>query len=95
MPKTDSLISLPMFAKYSRMRLDQIPMTRLLLNLNEPENREHTKFLRDALQTVLENEGLKDQYTIFAFQDILDNSENVSAAQLFILELTFPHHSIG
>jgi len=67
MPKTDSLISLPMYAKYSRLRLDQIPMTRLLLDLHDNFNTSHIKFLKDNLQTVLEAEGLKDQYTIFAF----------------------------
>ena len=78
MPKTDGLISLPMYAKYSRLRLDQIPMTRLLLDMHEPYNRDHIKFLKDSMQTILESEGLKDQYTIFAFQDILDNSVKVS-----------------
>ena len=78
MPKTDALISLPMFAKYSRSRLDEIPMIKLLINMKEPENRDHIKYLRDTLQEVLEAEGLKDQFTIFNFQDILDNSKKVS-----------------
>lgn len=78
MPKTDGLISLPMYAKYSRLRLDQIPMTRLLLDMHEPYNRDHIKFLKDSMQTILEFEGLKDQYTIFTFNDILDNSVKVS-----------------
>ena len=49
MPKTDGLISLPMYAKYSRLRLDQIPMTRLLLDMREPYNRDHIKFLKDSM----------------------------------------------
>ena len=73
MPKTDALISLPMFAKYAKMRVDQIPMTRLLLDMHEPYNRSHIKHLKDSMQSLLDNEGLKDQYTIFAYQDIIDN----------------------
>ena len=48
LPKTDALISLPMFAKYSGLRLDQIPMTRLLVDLHEPYNLSHIKFLKDS-----------------------------------------------
>ena len=88
MPKTDGLISLPMYAKYSRLRLDQIPMTRLLLDMHEPYNREHIKFLKDSVQTILESEGLKDQYTIFAFNDILDNSVKVSC-QTILMQIDF------
>ena len=82
MPKTDSLISLPMYAKYSRKQMDQIPMTRLMIDLHEPSNTKHIKQLKDAMQSVLDNEGLKDQYSIFAYQDILDNSTNVSITSL-------------
>ena len=78
LPKTDAVISLPMFAKYSGLRIDQIPMTRLLLDLHEPYNLSHIKFLKDSFQSLLETEGLKDQYTLFAFQDILDNAQKVS-----------------
>jgi hypothetical protein len=77
MAKTDALISLPMYAKYAKLRLDQIPMVRLLLDMHEPSNREHIKILKDQMQTILDNEGLKDQYTTFAYQDILDNSSKV------------------
>ena len=49
MPKTDALISLPMFAKYSRLRLDQIPMTRLLLDLHDPYDRNALKLIKDSL----------------------------------------------
>ena len=89
MPKTDGLISLPMYAKYSRLRLDQIPMTRLLLDMQEPYNRDHIKFLKDSMQTILESEGLKDQYTIFAFNDILDNSVKVSETAAMLLQMNF------
>lgn len=78
MAKTDALISLPMYAKYAKLRLDQIPMIRLLIDMHEPSNKTHVKFLKDAMQTLLDNEGLKDQYTTFAYQDVLDNSSKVS-----------------
>ena len=48
LPKTDAVISLPMFAKYSGLRVDQIPMTRLLIDLHEPYNNSHIKFLKDS-----------------------------------------------
>ena len=54
MTKTDSVISLPMYAKYSRLNLDQIPMTRLLLNMHEPDNHDHIKHLKDSLVKILE-----------------------------------------
>lgn len=60
MAKTDSVISIPMFAKYARLNLDQVPMTRLLLDMHEPYNNEHIKHLKDNLQSILEAEGLKD-----------------------------------
>lgn len=79
--KTDALISLPMYAKYAKLRIDQIPMTRLLLDMHEPYNRSHIKFLKDSIQSLLDSDGLKDQYKIFAYQDILDNSSKVSSLQ--------------
>jgi hypothetical protein len=53
-------------------------MTRLLLDMHEPYNRSHIKFLKDSMQSLLDNDGLKDQYTIFAYHDVLDNSSKVS-----------------
>ena len=49
MPKTDSLISIPMYAKYARKHLDQIAMTRLMIDLHEPSNTKHIKQLKDAM----------------------------------------------
>ena len=49
--------------------------------MHEPYNRDHIKFLKDSMQTILESEGLKDQYSLFAFNDILDNSIKVSDQQ--------------
>lgn len=85
MAKTDALISLPMYAKYAKLRLDQIPMIRLLIDMHEPSNKTHVKFLKDAMQTLLDNEGLKDQYTTFAYQDVLDNSSKA----MHTLEMIF------
>ena len=47
--KTDSLINLPIFAKYAKLRFDQIPMKRLLVKLHEPENVAHIKKMKDLL----------------------------------------------
>ena len=49
--------------------------------MHEPYNRDHIKFLKDSMQTILESEGLKDQYSLFTFNDILDNSIKVSDQQ--------------
>lgn len=56
-------------------------MTRLLLDMKEPSNRSHIKFLKDSMQSLLDGEGLKDQYTIFAYQEVLDNTSKVSSSQ--------------
>ena len=56
-----------MYAKYAKLRIDQIPMTKLLLDMREPYNRSHIKILKDSMQSLLDREGLKDYYTIFAF----------------------------
>ncbi len=47
MAKTDALISLPMYSKYAKLRIDQIPMVRLLLDMHEPSNKSHIKILKD------------------------------------------------
>ena len=67
-----------MYAKYAKLRIDQIPMTKLLLDMREPSNRSHIKLLKDSMQSLLDREGLKDYYTIFAYQDVLDNTSKVS-----------------
>ena len=49
-PFQDALISIPMYAKYARLRLDQVPMNKLAIRLKDPTNKNHIKFLRDAFQ---------------------------------------------
>ena len=61
---------MPIFAKYAKMRFDQIPMKRLLLKLHEPDNPAHIKKIKDLITSVLDSEGLKDSYEIFIYQDI-------------------------
>ena len=53
--KTDSIINLPIFAKYAKMRFDQIPMKRLLLKLHEPDNPAHIKKIKDLITSVLDS----------------------------------------
>ena len=60
LPYQDGLISIPMYAKYARLRLDQVPMEKLAIKLKDPTNKSHIKFLKDALQQTLEQEGFKD-----------------------------------
>ena len=59
-PYQDALTSIPMYAKYARLRIDQVPMSRLLIKLKDQSNKAHIKFLKDSLQRVLEQEGLRD-----------------------------------
>jgi len=67
-----SLASLPLFAKYSRIRMSEIPMAKLLIKLKEPQNRDHIKNLKDAMTNSLEADGLKDKFTIWSYMDVLD-----------------------
>ena len=76
----DMLLSLPMYAKYARLRIKQIPMERLLLKLKEPENREHIKFLKDAISTTLDRVGMKDKYAVWSHQDMQDTTREVSSS---------------
>jgi len=72
--RQDQLISMPMFAKYARLRLKQVPMNRLLIKLKEPANKEHIKFLKDAITNNLDRLGLKDKFEIWSYQDMLRTS---------------------
>lgn len=67
--------SIPVFGKFSRMRMDEIPMIRLHIFLKEPFNRQHIKFLKDSITRSLDKMGLKDNYEVWSFQDLLDNSK--------------------
>ena len=78
MGRQTSVASLPLFAKYARVRLSEIPMSKLLIKLKEPENRVHLKHLKDAMQNSMEEDGLKDCFTIWSYIDVLDNASNVS-----------------
>jgi ABC-type antimicrobial peptide transport system permease subunit len=81
----DLLLSLPMYAKYARLRIKQIPMERLLLKLKEPENREHIKFLKDAISTTLDRVGMKDKYAVWSHHDMQDTTREAE----FTLETIF------
>lgn len=39
--------------------------------------------MKDSIQNALELEGYKDQFTIWSYQDILENSKNVSYLETF------------
>lgn len=72
------LSGLPMWSKMSRLKIDELPMIRLHILLKEPSNREHIKFLKDSITNSLNKLGLKDNYEIWSYQDLLDNTHNVS-----------------
>jgi hypothetical protein len=67
--------SLPVWSKFSRLRMDETPMTRLHILLKEPFNRQHIKFLKDSITRSLDKMGLKDNYEIWSYLDLLDNTE--------------------
>lgn len=66
--------SLPLWSKFSRKRMDELPMTRLQILLKEPFNRQHIKFLKDSVTRALDKMGMKDSYEIWSYQDLLDNT---------------------
>jgi len=67
-----------MWSKYSRLRIDEIPMMRLHILLKEPQNRDYIKFLKDSITNSLNNIGQKDSYEIWSYQDLLDEKHQVS-----------------
>lgn len=77
--RQDQLISLPMYAKYARLRLRQIPMNRLLIKLREPGNKDHIKFLKDAITNNLDRTGLKDKFEIWSYQDMIATSSDAAS----------------
>jgi hypothetical protein len=83
--RLDMIISLPMYAKYARLRLKQIPMERLLIKLKEPNNREHIKFLKDAISNTLDRVGMKDKYSVWSHKDLQD----ITLEAEFTLETIF------
>jgi hypothetical protein len=69
-----------MWSKLSRLRIDELPMIKLHILLKEPTNREHIKFLKDSITNSLNKLGLKDNYEIWSYQDLLDDTHQVSEA---------------
>ena len=67
-----------MWSKLSRLRIDELPMIKLHILLKEPTNREHIKFLKDSITNSLNKLGLKDNYEIWSYQDLLDDTHQVS-----------------
>ena len=79
----DSLLSLPMYAKYAKLRFEQIPFSKLLISLKDKNNKAHYKFIEDAIKTTLEQDGLKDQYKIWSYANYIDSTVNVSDYSCF------------
>ncbi len=76
--KMSMLGSLPLWSKFSRLRVDDIPMIRLHILLKEPFNRQHIKFLKDSITRSLDKMGLQNNYEVWSFLDLLDNTSQVS-----------------
>lgn len=53
-------------------------MIKLHILLKEPSNREHIKFLKDSITNSLNKLGLKDNYEVWSYQDLLDDTHQVS-----------------
>lgn len=68
------LSSLPLFSKFSRLRIDEIPMIRLHIKLSDPFDRHQIKFLKDSITKSLNKVGLKDSFEIWSYQDLVDNT---------------------
>lgn len=69
--------------------MSEIPMRKLLIKLKDPQNRSQLKHLKDAMQNALEEDGLKDRFTIWSYMDVLDNARNVSNCLLLHSFLSF------
>ena len=67
-----------MYAKYAKLRFEQIPFSKLLIRLKDMNNKAHYKFIEDAIKTTLEQDGLKDQYKIWSYANYIDSTINVS-----------------
>ena len=53
-------------------------MTKLLLKLKDKQNRTNMKLLKDSITNILDENGLKDRFTIWSYIDVLDNAQKVS-----------------
>lgn len=69
-----------MWSKMSSKHIADTPMIKLHILLKEPKNREHIKFLKDSITNSLNKLGLKDNYDIWSFQDVVDNTASVSTS---------------
>jgi hypothetical protein len=76
--KHGTAVSLPMFAKYSRINIDDIPMNKLLIKLKDPFNAKHINKIKHALVNSLENQGLHNLYEIWSYSDEIETSKSVS-----------------
>ena len=47
--KHSAVTSLPMFAKYARININDLPMQKLLIKMKDPFNLKHIKILKDEL----------------------------------------------
>ena len=59
-------------------------MERLLIKLKEPDNREHIKFLKDAISNTLDRVGMKNKYQVWSHKDMQDTTKEVSPSPLLI-----------
>ena len=53
--KHGTAVSLPMFAKYNRINIDEIPMNKLLIKLKDPMNVKHISKIKHGIVNCLEN----------------------------------------
>lgn len=70
------MVSLPMFAKYSRKRVDDIPMERLLVKLKNPQDEKQIRFLKESIEKALDKQGMRDMYEIWSYQDLVKTSQS-------------------
>jgi len=54
-------------------------MNRLLIKLREPGNKDHIKFLKDAITNNLDRTGLKDKFEIWSYQDMIATSSDAAS----------------
>lgn len=69
------LISLPLQAHFSKMKVSELPYKVLGIKLKEPRNRQHIDTLKEALKERLESLGYDKED--FDFRDIMQDWENL------------------
>lgn len=80
------LMSMPMFASYGQVRIDEIPFERLIIRLKDYKNPEHIRHVKKALIQQFESTGFTSKD--YAIRDSLDDDKKLLNVEM-ILQIIF------